>query len=435
MDRIIIMGAAGRDFHNFNVYFRDNPAYQVVAFTATQIPGIGGRTYPPSLAGELYPKGIPIHPEEDLPRLIKEYQVDQIIFAYSDVPHTYVMHQASLVLACGADFRMMGPKNTLLKSKRPVVAVTAVRTGAGKSQTSRYVAKLLAAAGKNVVIVRHPMPYSNLEEQRLQRFATYEDLNRYHCTIEEREEYEPHLDNGLVVYAGVDYQAILEQAETEADIIIWDGGNNDLPFFESDLHIVVLDPLRSGNESSYHPGETNLRMADVAIINKINTAEPGQVKALRESLAQYNPSATVIHANSFISVDKPELVKGKKVLVIEDGPSLTHGQMSFGAGIVAAKEWGAEEIIVPHPYAVGSIADILESWPQLTNLIPAMGYSPKQVEELQQTIDAVPADAVVMGTPIDLSRIMDIEKPVVRVRYELQEIKPMLKDILKEWMR
>ncbi|MGI6434844.1 MAG: cyclic 2,3-diphosphoglycerate synthase [Syntrophomonadaceae bacterium] len=431
MDRIIIMGAAGRDFHNFNTYFRDNPAYQVVAFTAAQIPDIEGRLYPPALAGQSYPQGIPIFAELDLPDLIKRYQADQVVFAYSDVSHEYVMHQASLVMACGADFRLMGPKTTMIKSKRPVVAVTAVRTGSGKSQTTRYVGQILTAAGKKVAIIRHPMPYGNLEEQVAMRFASYADLDKYQCTIEEREEFEPHIDNGMIVYAGIDYEVILRQAEAEADVIIWDGGNNDIPFYYSDIHIVVVDPHRAGHETSFHPGETNLRMADIAIINKIDSADPAKVEEVKAAIAANNPQATVILANSPITVEDPEAVKGKKVLVVEDGPTLTHGHMSYGAGVIAAEKLGAAELIDPRPYAVGSIKDTFEKWGQVTRLLPAMGYGKTQIEELQQTINRSAAELVVIGTPIDLRRIMSIDKPAVRVKYDLEEITPQLAELLK----
>ncbi len=434
-DRIIIMGAAGRDFHNFNTYFRENPAYRVVAFTATQIPDIEGRLYPPLLAGNRYPEGIPIYAEEELPELIKKYDVDQVVFAYSDVPHEYVMHQASLVMACGADFRLMGPQTTMLKSKRPVVAVTAVRTGSGKSQTTRYVAKLLTEAGKKVAVIRHPMPYGNLEEQVCMRFATYDDLEKFQCTIEEREEFEPHIDIGMVVYAGVDYEVILRQAEEEADVILWDGGNNDIPFYVSDIHIVVVDPHRSGHETSYHPGETNLRMADIAIINKIDSADPAKVEEVKEAISINNPAATIILANSPISVEQPETIKGKKVLVVEDGPTLTHGNMAYGAGVIAAEKLGAGELLDPRPYAVGSIQKTFAKYDHLSRLLPAMGYGKTQIQELEQTINSSPAEIVVIGTPIDLRRVMTIDKPAVRVGYELEEIgTPQLRGLLSKIM-
>jgi predicted GTPase len=425
------MGAAGRDFHNFNTYFRDNPAYQVVAFTATQIPDIEGRLYPPVLAGSMYPEGIPIYAEEELPELIKKYDVDQVVFAYSDVPHEYVMHQASLAMACGADFRLMGPKTTMLKSKRKVVAVTAVRTGSGKSQTTRYVAKLLIEAGKKVAVIRHPMPYGNLEEQVCMRFATYEDLDKFQCTIEEREEFEPHIDIGMVVYAGVDYEVILRQAEEEADVILWDGGNNDIPFYVSDVHIVIVDPHRAGHETSYHPGETNLRMADIAIINKIDSADPAKVEEVKEAIIRNNPAAAIVMANSPITVEQPETIQGKKVLVVEDGPTLTHGSMAFGAGVIAAEKMGASELIDPRPYAVGSIKGTFAKYNHLSRLLPAMGYGKTQIQELEQTINNSPAEMVVIGTPIDLRRVMTITKPAVRVAYELEEIGiPQLKGLL-----
>ncbi len=430
-DRVIIMGAAGRDFHNFNTYFRDNPAYQVVAFTAAQIPDIEGRVYPPSLAGSRYPEGIPIYAEEELPELIKKFNADQVVFAYSDVPHEYVMHQASLVMACGADFRLMGPKTTMLKSKCPVVAVTAVRTGSGKSQTTRYVAEKLAELGKKVVVIRHPMPYGNLEEQICMRFVTYEDLDRFQCTIEEREEFEPHIDNGIVVYAGIDYEVILRQAEEEADVILWDGGNNDIPFYVSDLHIAIVDPHRAGHETTYHPGETNLRMADMVIINKIDSADPAGVEEVKDAIEKYNPKAAIVLANSLITVDEPELIKGKRVLVVEDGPTLTHGGMAYGAGVIAAEKLGASDLIDPRLYAVGSIKTTFDKYNHLSKLLPAMGYSKNQIQELEETINNSPAEVVVIGTPIDLRRVMSIEKPAVRVRYELEEIGvPQLKELL-----
>ncbi len=421
-ERVIIMGAAGRDFHNFNTYFRNNDEYEVVAFTATQIPDIEGRVYPASIAGENYPEGIPIYPEEELANLIKKYQADQVVFAYSDVSHEYVMHKASQVLGCGADFRLMGPDNTMIKSKVKVVAVTAVRTGSGKSQTTRYVAKTLAEKGKRVAIIRHPMPYGNLEEQVAMRFGSYEDLDKFKCTIEEREEFEPHIDNGMVVFAGVDYQAILEQAEKEADVILWDGGNNDLPFYNADLHIVVVDPHRAGHETTFHPGETNLRMADVAIINKIDSADPLEVEKVRSTIAAINPKARIIMANSPLTIDDPESIAGKKVLVIEDGPTLTHGDMAYGAGVIAAEKLGAAELIDPRPYAVGTIKATFAKYNHLSRLLPAMGYGQTQIEELQKTINDSPAELVVIGTPIDLRRIMKLEKPAVRVRYDLEEV-------------
>ena len=416
------MGAAGRDFHNFNTYFRNNNDYEVVAFTATQIPDIEGRVYPASIAGELYPEGIPIYPEEELSALIKRHNIDQVIFAYSDVSHETVMHKASQVLACGADFRLMGPDNTMIKSKAPVIAVTAVRTGSGKSQTTRYVAQTLTERGKKVAIIRHPMPYGNLEEQVVQRFASYADLDKHKCTIEEREEYEPHIDLGLVVYAGVDYEKILHQAEDEADVILWDGGNNDLPFYNTDLHIVVVDPHRAGHETAYHPGEANLRKADIDLINKVDSADPTDVEKVKATIAAVNPQAKIIMANSPITVDDPETVVGKKVLVIEDGPTLTHGEMAYGAGVIAAEKLGAAELIDPRPFAVGSIKDTFAKYNHLSRLLPAMGYGQTQIEELERTINDSPAELVLIGTPIDLRRIMKLDKPALRVRYDLEEI-------------
>ena len=431
MDRVIIMGAAGRDFHNFNTYFRNNSNYKVVAFTATQIPGIESRLFPPVLSGPAYPEGIPIYPEGELKRLIRELKADQVVFAYSDVSHLHVMHTASLVLACGADFRLLGPKNTMVRSVHPVISVTAVRTGCGKSQTTRYVGRLLRDFGLKVAVIRHPMPYGNLSEQVTQRFAEYGDLDRHHCTIEEREEYEPLINAGLVVYAGVDYEAILRLAESESDVVIWDGGNNDFPFYKPDLQIVVTDPHRAGDETSYYPGETNLRMADIVIVNKVDSADPKNVTAVQAAIKAANPGAKIVLANSLIRVDQPELVKGKRVLVIEDGPTITHGQMAYGAGVIAAERLGAAEMVDPRPYAVGSIAETFRKWPQLTRLLPAMGYSAIQIKELEQTINQSPADLVIIGTPIDLRRFMNIEKPAVRVRYDLEEIDPQLEGLVK----
>ncbi len=431
--RVIIMGAAGRDFHNFNVFFRDNENYEVVAFTATQIPNIEGRIYPSVLAGKLYPNGIPIYPESELSELIKKYKVDRVVFAYSDTPHEYVMHKASEAMAAGADFWLMGPETTMLKSKVPVISVCAVRTGCGKSQTTRRVVRILREMGKKVVSVRHPMPYGNLAEQIAERFATYEDLDKYHCTIEEREEYEPHIDLGAVIYAGVDYEKILREAEKEADIIVWDGGNNDLPFYKPDLKIVVADPLRPGHEKTYHPGETNFRMADVIVINKEDTAKFEDIEEIRKTAREINPDAIIIDAASPVYVDNGEEIKGKRVIVVEDGPTLTHGGMSYGAGYVAARKWGAKEIVSPYPYAVGSIKDTYEKYKQTREVLPAMGYSDTQIKELEETINKIPADLVIIGTPIDLRRVVKLNKPAVRVRYELEEIgKPDLEDIIKE---
>ncbi len=429
--RTIIMGAAGRDFHNFNVFFRDNPDYQVVAFTATQIPNIEGRRYPPELSGSLYPEGVPIYPESELERLIHEHKVDQVVFAYSDVPHQYVMHKASTVLAAGADFRLMGTGTTQLKSSKPVVSVCAVRTGSGKSQTTRRVSLILRGLGYRVAAVRHPMPYGDLVAQKVQRFADYSDLDRHNCTIEEREEYEPHLDNGVIVYAGVDYEAILRQAEQEVDIILWDGGNNDFPFYQPDLAIVVVDPHRPGHESSYHPGEANVRLADVFVINKVDTANPDNVIAVRQSVSMINPDAIVVEAASPLFVQDPAAIQGKRVLVIEDGPTLTHGDMTYGAGWVAARRFGAAEIVDPRPYAVGSILETYRKYPSTGAILPAMGYGDEMVRDLEKTINQAEVDMVISATPIDLTRIIKIDKPMQRVRYELQEIgHPSLEDIL-----
>ncbi len=431
--KVIIMGAAGRDFHNFNTYFRTRPEYEVVAFTATQIPNIEGRLYPPVLAGEFYPQGIPIYPESELPELIKKLSAQRVVFAYSDVQHEYVMHKASLVMAKGADFWLMGPDSTMIKSTKTVISVCAVRTGSGKSQTTRRVVKILREKGKRVVSIRHPMPYGNLAEQAVQRYATYEDLNKYKCTIEEREEYEPHIDLGAIIYAGVDYEAILREAEKEADVIIWDGGNNDFPFYYADLQIVVADPLRAGHEVSYHPGETNFRMADVIVINKEDSAEPVNVEEIRKHAQEINPDAIIVDAASPVFVENGEIIKGKRVVVVEDGPTLTHGGMNYGAGYVAAKKWGAKEIVSPLPYALGSIKATYEKYNQTKDVLPAMGYSDTQIKELEETINSIPADVVVIGTPIDLRRVMKLNKPAVRVRYELQEIgNPTLEQIITD---
>ena len=433
--RVIIMGAAGRDFHNFNVYYRNNGQYDVVAFTAAQIPGIEKRSYPAALAGPNYPEGIPIYAEEKLVDLIREFGVEEVVFAYSDVSHEYVMHKASAALSNGPDFRLMGPLTTMLKAKVPVISVCATRTGAGKSQTSRKVAEILKSLRFRIVVVRHPMPYCDLSAEPVQRYASYEDLEKYACTIEEREEYEPHLLRGNIVYAGVDYGRILVEAEKEADIIIWDGGNNDLPFYWPDLHIVVTDPHRPGHELKYHPGETNLRMANVVIINKVDTADPENVKTVRENVRSVNAKATIVEAASPITVDKPELVAGKRVVVVEDGPTVTHGQMAYGAGALAAKMLGAKELVDPRPYAVGSIAKAFEKYPHLTSVLPAMGYSSDQIRELEQTINAVPCDTVLVGTPIDLRRFLNLNKPSAKASYELQEIgTPTLEEILKDFL-
>ncbi len=429
--KTLIMGAAGRDFHNFNTFFRGNKDYEVVAFTATQIPDIEGRLYPKELAGDLYPKGIPIHAEEELSDLIRKYAVEQVVFAYSDVPHEYVMHKASLVNAAGADFRLMGTGTTSIKSNKPVVSVCAVRTGSGKSQTTRRVSLILRELGYQVAAIRHPMPYGNLIRQEVQRFADYDDLEEHECTIEEREEYEPHLANGVIVYAGVDYEKILRQAEKEVDIVLWDGGNNDFPFYVSDLQIVVADPHRPGHESRYHPGETNVRMADVFVINKVDTADPENVIAVRENLRKLNPRAVQIEAASPLFVDDPDAIRGKRVLVVEDGPTLTHGEMAYGAGFVAARRFGAAEIIDPRPFAVKSIAATYAKYPKTGPILPAMGYGEAQMKDLADTINKSDAELVIVGTPIDLQRLIKLNKPSQRVRYELQEIgQPTLADLL-----
>jgi predicted GTPase len=429
--KTLIMGAAGRDFHNFNTFFRGNKDYEVVAFTATQIPDIEGRVYPKELAGNLYPKGIPIRAEEELFDLIKKYGVEQVVFSYSDVPHEYVMHKAAMVNAAGADFRMMGTRYTQVKSTKPVVSISAVRTGSGKSQTTRRVALILKEMGYKVAAIRHPMPYGNLVAQEVQRYASYKDLDSYKCTIEEREEYEPHIDSGVIIYAGVDYEKIIRKAEAEADIVLWDGGNNDFPFYVPDLQIVVADPHRTGHESTYYPGETNVRMADVFVINKVDTADAENVIKLRENLRKLNPKATQIEAASPLFVDNPDAIRGKRVLVIEDGPTLTHGEMAYGAGYVAARRFGAKEIVDPRPFAVKSIAATYAKYPKTGPILPAMGYGDAQTKDLETTINRSDVDLVIIGTPIDLSRVMKIRKPHQRVRYELQEIgQPTLTDVL-----
>jgi len=431
--RTLIMGAAGRDFHNFNTFYRDNEKYEVVAFTATQIPNIEGRKYPAALAGELYPEGIPIYPESELETLIKKEKVDQVLFAYSDVPYEYVMHKAALVNAVGADFRLMGTTNTQIKSTKPVVGVCAVRTGSGKSQTTRRVSLILRDMGYKVAAIRHPMPYGDLVKQKVQRFADYSDLDKHECTIEEREEYEPHIDNGVIVYAGVDYEAILREAEKEVDIVLWDGGNNDFSFYQTDLLIVVADPHRPGHELRYYPGETNVRMADVFVINKVDTAAPDDVIVVRNNLFAANPDAIVIEGASPLFVDDPDAIRGKRLLVVEDGPTLTHGEMAYGAGYVAARRFGAGEIVDPRPYAVGSIKATYEKYPSTGAILPAMGYGDQMMRDLEATINAADVDLVLSGTPIDLTRVIKINKPIQRVRYELQEIgEPTLKSILTE---
>jgi predicted GTPase len=432
MKKIIIMGAGGRDFHNFNVAFRDDPNAEVVAFTAAQIPGIADRLYPPALAGRRYPDGIPIRPEEELTQLIHQYDVDEVILSYSDLKHETVMHKASIALAAGADFRLMGPDATMLHSSKPVVAVCATRTGCGKSQTSRKVGQALLDAGLKVALVRHPMPYGDLEAMRVQRFATLEEIDASHPTIEEREEYEEPVRMGMVMYAGVDYEQILRQAEEEADVVIWDGGNNDFPFFAPDLLIVVADPLRAGHELLYHPGEVNLRMADVVVVNKVDSAEAHNVEQVVQNVEAANPMATLVFAKSPPQLDYGPDLLGKLVLVVDDGPTLTHGEMPFGAGLVAARNAGAAKIVDPRPYAVGSIKETFDRWPQLTNVLPAMGYSDAQLWELATTINAADCDIVVTGTPIDLSRLIQSRHPIRHVRYELEEVgTPTIENVLE----
>jgi len=433
---VVIMGAAGRDFHNFNCVFREDPGVRVAAFTATQIPDIAGRMYPPDLAGKLYPGGIPIVAEAELESIFARQKIDEVVFSYSDISHQYVMEQASRVIALGADFRLHGAAPTMLKSRLPVVAVCAVRTGSGKSQTTRRVAGILKRMGKKPVVIRHPMPYGNLSEQKVQRFATLDDMKRHKCTIEEMEEYEPHIDEGFVVYAGVDYAAILAQAEKEADVILWDGGNNDLPFYAPDLHITVVDPHRPGHELTYFPGRVNLVMAHVVVINKMDTASPEGIAAVRASIRAVNPGAQVVDAASPIAVDRAGEIRGKRVLVVEDGPTLTHGEMAYGSGTVAARTYGASEIVDPRPYAVGRIRETFEKYPRIGALLPAVGYGDEQVADLEATIRRVPCDLVIVATPVDLTRIIRIETPMLRVRYSLQEIgTPTLEQILKERLK
>lgn len=434
--KVLIMGAAGRDFHNFNTLYRDKKSYEVVAFTATQIPDIEGRKYPAKLAGKLYPKGIPIYSEDKLIDLIEKHQIDDVVFSYSDIPYSYVMDKAAWVNAAGANFVLLGTDNTMLDSKVPVIAVTAVRTGSGKSQTTRRVAEILQDLGKKVVVVRHPMPYGDLVKQACQRFETLKDLAKHDCTIEEIEEYEPHINRGTVVYAGVDYEQILRQAEKEADIILWDGGNNDTSFYAPDLQITIVDPHRPGHEIAYYPGQTNLVLADVIVINKIDTADPDDVEIVRENIAQFNPEAIVIDGASPVSVEDPGVIRGKRVLVVEDGPTVTHGEMRYGAGVIAARKYGAAELVDPRPYLVGSLVDTFEKYSGIGTLLPAMGYGGKQVKDLEKTINATDCDAVVIGTPIDLRRIVKIKHPSTRVTYDLQEIGwPTLVDVLTGFLK
>ncbi|MEM3341483.1 MAG: cyclic 2,3-diphosphoglycerate synthase [Thermoplasmata archaeon] len=434
---VVIIGAAGRDFHNFNVYFRDKPEYNVVAFTAAQIPDIAGRKYPPELAGKLYPEGIPILDEADLPKIIKEKNVNLCVFAYSDVSFDHVMTIGSICVANGANYLLLGPKDTQIVSTKPVISICAVRTGCGKSQTTRAVIRVLKSMGKKVVAVRHPMPYGDLVRQRVQRFATIEDLKEQKCTIEEMEEYEPHIENGAVVFAGVDYEAILREAEKEADVIVWDGGNNDLPFYKSDLRIVVVDPHRAGHELKYHPGMANFLSADVIVINKMDSAPQQGIETIRDNIAKYIPKVQVIEADSELYVDQPELIRGKKVLVVDDGPTITHGNMPYGAGTVAANRYGAAKIVDPRPYAVGSIKETFKKYTHIMDNLPAMGYGEKQIKELEETIDKVPCDVIVSGTPINLGRLVKTKKPLIRVKYELKEkgkitLKPLIEKLLKD---
>jgi len=431
--KVIIMGAAGRDFHNFNTYFRDNEEFEVVAFTATQIPNIDGRKYPSELAGNLYPNGIKIYDEKELSNLIKENNIDEVIFSYSDVTHERVMHNASLVNALGPDFRLLGNDKTMIKSTKPLISITATRTGCGKSQTSRKVVEILTEMGKKVVSIRHPMPYGNLNEQKVQRFAKLSDLEKNKCTIEEMEEYEPHINMGSIIYAGVDYEAILREAEKEADVIVWDGGNNDTSFYKPDLSIVVVDPHRVGHETRYYPGEANLNMADIIVINKIDTANLKDINELRATIRKQNPSAVVVDGASPISVENTDLIKNKTVLIVEDGPTLTHGEMKYGAGTVAAIKYGAKEIIDPRPFTVGSITNTFIKYPEIGKLLPAMGYGKQQMKDLEKTIAKTDCDSVIIGTPIDLRRVINIKKPSVRVTYDLQEIgKPTLKELIQK---
>jgi len=436
VEKVIIMGAAGRDFHNFNVYFRDNPRYTVVAFTAAQIPNIEERSYPVELAGKLYPKGIPIYPEGQLTDLIRKHKVDLVAFSYSDVPHVEVMHKASVAMAEGADFILIGAPYTMLKSRKPIVAVCAVRTGCGKSQTTRKVCSILQKTNKKVVVVRHPMPYGDLRTQTVQRFSTYDDFERNQCTIEEREEYEPLVDQGIVVYAGVDYGQILNEAEEEADVIVWDGGNNDTPFYRPDIHIVLFDPHRAGHELLYFPGETNMLMADIAIINKVDTASLAQVEQVRKNIKTHAPKARIVLADLPVTVTNPRQIQGKRVLVVEDGPTLTHGEMPYGAGLIAAKTYGAREIVDPRPYAVGTIKEIYLRYAHVGTVLPAMGYSNEQIDELEQTINSVDCDLVLFATPIQLTRILSLNKPTLRVRYEYQDRQhPTLETVLVDRLK
>jgi len=436
VEKVIIMGAAGRDFHNFNVYFRDNPRYNVIGFTSAQIPDIEGRQYPPELAGKIYPNGVPIYREDQLADLIREHKVDLVAFSYSDIPHVEVMHKASIAMAEGADFILIGATYTMLKSQKPIVSVCAVRTGCGKSQTTRHVCKIMQEMGKKVVAIRHPMPYGDLTKQVVQRFSSYEDFEKHNCTIEEREEYEPHVDMGIVVYAGVDYGQILQEAEKEADVIVWDGGNNDTPFYYPDVQIVLFDPHRAGHERLYYPGETNLIMTDIAVINKVDSAESGQVDQVRKNIEKYAPNASIVLAESAVIVDEPDQIRGKRVLVIEDGPTLTHGEMAFGAGIIAAKRNEAAEIIDPRPFITGTLKETFETYPNIGALLPAMGYGEEQIRDLELTINNTDCDLVLFATPIDLPKLVSINKPNLRVRYEYKDHgEPTLEEVLLKRVR
>jgi predicted GTPase len=432
IENVIIMGAAGRDFHNFNVYFKNNPRYKVIGFTAAQIPNIDGRVYPPELSGKLYPKGVPIYPENRLADLIRDYKVDLVAFSYSDIPHTDVMHKASMVIAGGADFVLIGATYTMLKSKKTVLAVCAVRTGCGKSQTTRHVCTIMKSWGKRVVAVRHPMPYGDLTCQSVQRFASYEDIKNQQCTIEEREEYEPLVSQGIVVYAGIDYGRILESAEREADVIVWDGGNNDTPFYYPDVHIVIFDPHRAGHELLYHPGETNMLMADIAVINKVDSADLHQINTVRKNIETHSPGAEIVLAESAILADDPGQINGQRILVIEDGPTLTHGGMSYGAGVIAAERFGAAEIVDPKQHAAGTIKDTYDQYPNIGAVLPAMGYSNAQIQDLELTINHVQCDLVLCATPVDLPKLLSVNKPMVRIGYEYKDHgDPLLKDVLR----
>ncbi len=436
IEKVIIMGAAGRDFHNFNVYFKDNPRYEVIAFTAAQIPNIEGRLYPPELAGRMYPLGIPIHAEERLPELIKDHKVDLVAFSYSDVLHTDVMHKASMVMAGGADFTLIGATYTMLKASKPVIAVCAVRTGCGKSQTTRKVCEIARKRGKRVVAVRHPMPYGDLRLQETQRFSEYADFEKHHCTIEEREEYEPLVDMGIVVYAGIDYGKILKSAKKEADVIVWDGGNNDTPFYCPDVHIVLFDPHRAGHERLYYPGETNMLMADIAVINKVDTAPADKVAQVHDNIRRYAPKAVIVKAESSVLVSQPEWITGKRVLVVEDGPTLTHGGMSFGAGFIAAQKHGAGNIVDPRPFAAGSLKTVYDNHPHIGAVLPAMGYGPDQIKDLEKTIAASDSDLVLFATPIHLPLVLNISQPTLRVQYEYRDHgEPTLENVLLEKMK